>query len=111
MPLKNKPIAMFSLRYKLAGLFPSIKEAAQTANIPRQSIIKHLHGELMIAGKRYWRLIPNDIILDQDDLGKLTIFEFDKRINYPDRELYKIWRDRKIKVLESELAKQYNKKH
>lgn len=103
MPLKPKPIAMFNRHFILAAIFPSISEAASTVGTPRQSIMKNIAGELIMAKKKYWREIPDNIVLDQDDVGSLSMIEFDRKVNNPDRIVYLFKRGKKIKTKESTL--------
>lgn len=92
---KPTPVALFNSRYLLIGIFNSIKEASRVTGVVRQSIIKAVYGDTISAKECYWRAIPNDVILDQDDMGTLTLFEFDKEAGNPDRRIYKGTRMRK----------------
>lgn len=97
MTAKNKlrkPVAVFNSSYKLIAIFRSIKEASVLTGIVRQSIIKAIAGDIISVRNCYWRNIPADIILDQDDIGTLSVITFDKQVGNPDR---KIWAKRKIK--------------
>lgn len=82
------PVAVFNSRYMLMGIFGSIKEASKITGVVRQSIIKAVYGETITAKKCYWRPIPADVILDQDDIGKLTLFDFDREAKNPNRPIY-----------------------
>lgn len=106
MGSKRKPVAAFNSSYKLIALFRSIKEASDITGIVRQSIIKAVSGKMVTANHHYWRQIPSDVVLDQDDIGNLTVIEFDKTVGNPDR---KIWGKRKIRKLGSALMESQHK--
>ena len=57
--------------------------------IVRQSIIKAVYGDTISANNCYWRAVPHDVVLDQDDMGTLTLFDFDREAGNPDRRIYK----------------------
>lgn len=88
MGKKAKPVAIFNAKYKLIGIFRSIKEASDITGTARQSIMKNINGEALSAKKHYWRNIPDDFIVDSDDIGSLTLFNFDKEVGNPDRHVY-----------------------
>lgn len=88
MPLPSKPVAMFGKDLKLVGIFPSIFGAAKATKTLRQSIIKCLNGRCHVANNAYWRVIPEDYVLDQDDVGVLSLIDFDKQVGNPDSVIY-----------------------
>lgn len=81
------PVLAFDDTYKLAAVFKSIKEASDITGIVRQSIMKAVYGKMISIHSHYWRPVPDDLIVDFDDIGKLTLFEFDKTIG-EDRRIY-----------------------
>lgn len=93
MPRKSDrtptPVAVFNSRYLLSGIFGSVKEVSKVTGVVRQSIIKAVYGDIISVKGCYLRAIPNDMILDSDDIGNLTLFEFDREANNPDRKIYK----------------------
>lgn len=95
MNRKNVPVAVFNSKYLLTGFFGSIKEVSRLTGVVRQSIIKAVYGDTISVRGSYLREIPNDVILDIDDIGKLNMFEFDKAADNPDRKIYKGQRMRK----------------
>lgn len=82
-------VALFNSRYTLVAIFGSIKEASRVTGVVRQSIIKAVYGEIISVRDCYWRPIPDDIVIDQDDIGTLDMFTFDREIGAPDRKIYK----------------------
>lgn len=80
--IENKPkqVAAFNSSYILVAIFNSIRDASITTGIVRQSLIKAVKGELIASGGRYWRAVPEDFELEPDDLGKLSLFEFDESV-------------------------------
>lgn len=106
MPLSSKPIAMFGEDLKLLGIFPSIYRASKATKTVRQSIIKCLRGRCHVANNAYWRTIPDDVVLDQDDVGVLSLIDFDRRVGNPDTVIYvekTIKITKRVKVKRSEL--------
>lgn len=93
MPRKSDrtptPVAVFNSRYLLSGIFGSVKEVSKVTGVVRQSIIKAVYGDTISVKGCYLRAIPNDVVLDSDDIGTLTLFEFDREAGSPDRKIYK----------------------
>lgn len=78
----NNPttIVAFDATYILVAIFKSISEAATLTGTLRQSLIKAAYGEIISVNKRYWRAVPSDFQIEPDDIGKLTLFDFDAEI-------------------------------
>lgn len=87
--VNNKPttIVAFDSSYVLVAIFKSISEAATLTNTVRQSLIKAAYGDIISVNKRYWRAVPPDFQIEPDDVGKLTLFEFDAAVG-EDRKIY-----------------------
>lgn len=87
--MNNKPttIVAFDSSYILVAIFKSISEAATLTNTIRQSLIKAAYGSIISVNKRYWRVVPPDFQIEPDDVGKLTLFEFDEAVG-DDRKIY-----------------------
>lgn len=87
--VNNKPttIVAFDSSYVLVAIFKSISEAATLTNTVRQSLIKAAYGDIISVNKRYWRAVPTDFQIEPDDVGKLTLFEFDAAVG-EDRKIY-----------------------
>lgn len=95
-------ILAFDASYMLVAIFKSISEAAALTGAIRQSLIKAAYGEIISVNKRYWRAVPKDIQIDPDDIGKLTLFDFDAAVG-DDRKIYTTRKMLKTSVmLESE---------
>lgn len=107
----NKPttIVAFDSSYVLVAIFRSISEAAALTGTIRQSLIKAAYGDIISVNKRYWRVVPPDFQIEPDDVGKLTLFEFDDAIG-EDRKIYSTKKMLKSSVmLESEYLTLKNK--
>lgn len=92
--------------YRLCAIFRSISEASTISGVIRQSIIKAVYGEIISAKNRYWRAVPKDIEIEPDDLGQLSLFDFDEMCGV-DRKIYSTREMRKgSSMLESEYLKQ-----
>lgn len=85
----NQPTTLvaFDSNYILTAIFRSISEAATLTGALRQSLIKAAYGDIISVNGRYWRVVPTDFEIEPDDLGKLSIFEFDEAIGI-DRKIY-----------------------
>lgn len=102
--INNNPtqIVAFDATYILSAMFKSISEAAAITGTLRQSLIKAAYGEIISVNGRYWRAVPSDFQIEPDDLGNLTLFEFDDAIGV-DRKIYSTRKMLKSSVmLESE---------
>lgn len=102
--INNNPttIVAFDASYVLVAIFKSISEAATLTGAIRQSLIKAAYGDIISVNKRYWRVVPPDIQIEPDDIGKLSLFEFDAEIG-EDRKIYGTRKMQKSSVmLESE---------
>lgn len=100
----NNPttIVAFDATYILVAIFRSISEAATLTGTLRQSLIKAAYGEIISVNKRYWRAVPPDFQIEPDDIGKLTLFDFDAEVG-EDRKIYSTRKMLKSSVmLESE---------
>lgn len=85
----NSPttIVAFDATYVLTAMFKSISEAAALTGTIRQSLIKAAYGDIISVNKRYWRVVPPDFQIEPDDIGSLTLFDFDAAIG-EDRKIY-----------------------
>lgn len=110
--INNNPtqIVAFDATYILSAMFKSISEAAAITKTLRQSLIKAAYGDIISVNGRYWRAVPSDFQIEPDDLGTLTIFEFDAAIGV-DRKIYKTRKMLKSSaILESDYLKMTNNK-
>lgn len=106
----NKPstIVAFDTSYILVAIFKSISEAATLTGAIRQSLIKAAYGDIISVNKRYWRVVPSDFQIEPDDIGNLSLFEFDAMIG-EDRKIYSTKKMYKSSVMyESEYIKLKN---
>lgn len=87
--INNKPTTLvaFDASYTLVAIFKSISEAAALTGTVRQSLIKAAYGDIISVNKRYWRVVPSDFQIEPDDVGQLTLFDFDAAIG-EDRKIY-----------------------
>ena len=77
----------FDPSYKLVAIFKSISEAASLTGAVRQSLIKAAYGDIISVNKRYWRVVPEDLQVEPDDIGELSLFDFDSMVG-EDRKIY-----------------------
>lgn len=98
-------IVAFDATYTLVAIFRSISEAATLTGTLRQSLIKAANGTIISANGRYWRVVPPDFQIEPDDIGALSLFDFDATIG-DDRKIYATRKMKKNSVmLESEYIK------
>lgn len=103
-------IVAFDPAYKLVAIFRSISEASTLTGIVRQSLIKAAYGDIISVNRRYWRVVPTDFQIEPDDIGKLTLFEFDMEIG-EDRKIYSTKKMiKRTAMLESDYLKAYGNK-
>lgn len=103
-------VAAFDPSYVLVAIFKSISEAAALTGAVRQSLIKAAYGDIISVNGRYWRAVPPDFQIEPDDIGNLTLFEFDAAVGGEDRKIYATKKMLKSSVmLESEYLKLKNK--
>lgn len=105
--IRNKNIIVFDGNLKLIGMFSSYYTAAKATGTPHQLITKACNGSIVAANKMYWREVDiKEYIMDCDDLGTLTLPDFDK-MQGQDRKIYATRNMRKNEIiLESQLNKQ-----
>lgn len=80
-------VVAFDGQYRLCAVFRSINEASSLTGALRQSLIKAAYGEIISVNKRYWRAVPKDVEIEYDDLGSLSLFDFDDMCGV-DRKIY-----------------------
>ena len=80
-------VVAFDPSYMLVAIFRSISEASTMTGIVRQSLIKAVYGDIISVNKKYWRAVPADFEIEPDDIGKLSLLEFDATIGV-DRKIY-----------------------
>ena len=83
----NTQVLSFDSQYKLCAIFRSISEASSMSGAIRQSIIKAVYGDIISVKGRYWRAVPKDVEIEPDDLGNLSLFDFDEMCGI-DRKIY-----------------------
>lgn len=75
---KPKKILAFSNDYKLSAIFQSANQCERMSNIRHQALAMCVKGELLTTHGFYWRELPDEIVIDADDIGKLNLLDFDK---------------------------------
>ena len=80
-------VLAFDSSYRLRAIFNSVSEAAKMTGALRQSLIKAIYGDIISVKQKYWRAVPTDFQIEPDDIGVLTIFDFDAAVGQ-DRRIY-----------------------
>lgn len=99
----TKNIIVFDASLRLVGMFSSYYTAAKTTGVCHQMIAKACNGTIIAAKGMYWREIDiKEYIMDCDDLGNLTLLDFDREQGV-NRKIYASRNMRKNEIiLESE---------
>lgn len=72
-----KRVLMFNPRKNLIALFHSAIVAAKAMNSSTQAIHCACTGKTICSGRMYYRYVPEDIEITIEDMGTLTVEEFD----------------------------------
>ena len=99
-PLK---ILAFDKTHKLAAIFSSHNEAERMVGVTHQVLLRCCKGDTITAKTMYWREVPPDQILDIDDIGTLSLIEYDSVVGI-DRRIYATSSQKKSEVI---LSSQY----
>ena len=113
-------VLAFDKSLRLIGLFQSYSATEKVTGIKHQILLRCCNGQIISAKGFYFREVPEDTIIDIDDLNTLTLLEFDKQMGL-DRYIYatkKMKKDEVIKesqfknrfqVLQAKRSKQWKK--
>lgn len=83
-----KSVIVFDSNLKLVGMFSSYYTAAKTTGVSHQMIAKACSGKIIATKGMYWREVDTkEYIMDCDDLGTLTLLDFDREQGI-DRRIY-----------------------
>ena len=77
---KSIKVLAFNCEYKLVGIYSSFNACEKMTRTQHQIITRCCNGDLISSHGHYWRELSDDIIIDSDDLGKLTLFDFDREV-------------------------------
>lgn len=86
---KPKQILCFNKSKILAAVFASYRDAERITKGTHPCIAKACHGEMIMAYGKYWRELDSDIIIESDDIGTLTLPDYDVNIVHHDRLIYR----------------------
>ncbi len=105
MKFKNPVrVLIFDNRLRLVGIFQSYSAAERVTGIRHQILLRCCKGDMIASNGFYFREVPDDTIIDIDDLNELTVLEFDKQMG----ENRKIYATRNMRKDERILESQYN---
>jgi len=106
METTARKIAIFDSQLKLVAVACGISQLTKLMKKDSGSIIRALRGERVACGKFYPRYIPDDTIIEMDDLGKLDLLDFDLNWLKEDRLIYATRNQKRSGIiLESEFLK------
>ena len=107
-----KKIAIFSPQYKLVAISSCISSLAKLIGTDTGSLLRAIKGERVTCNGFYPRFIPDDTIIDVDDLGVVNLLEFDLEILGEDRFVYTTRKQRRSEIIkESEFIKIRNNRY
>ncbi len=84
-----KAILCFNPFKRLIGVFRSYREVEKLTGFKHQCILRAVSGDNVSAYGHYWRELDAETILESDDLGHLTLVEYDLNVAKKDRLVYK----------------------
>lgn len=103
-------ILAFDSLLMLRAVFQSYISVEKITGKRRQSIQKCCKGEMISCLGHYWREVPDEIIIDADeDLGKLTLIDFDDYVGN-DRLIYQTSKMKKDETILESVYKQKTKR-
>lgn len=102
----SKIVLAFDNTFILVAIYNSPYIASKMTNVYIQHLLKACSGEVIAAHGFYWRIADTaELQFDCDDIGRLTLFQYDKECGQ-DRKVYLSRRmKREDIVLESEYVK------
>lgn len=108
---RPKPILAFSNTLLLKAIFCSSAAAEKLTGVKHQALFNAIKGNSISAKGFYWREVDDDLEISQDDVGTLSLLDFDKemgdnRLIYATRSM----RPREV-ILESQYANRFNYIH
>lgn len=80
-------VLAFDNSLRLIGLFQSYSAAEKVTGIKHQILLRCCSGKMISSKGFYFREVPEDTIIDIDDLNSLTLLEFDNKMG-SDRFIY-----------------------
>ena len=75
----KKPLRVlaFNGSLKLVAIFQSYSAAEKITGSKHQVLLRCCNGQMISSNGLYFREVPEDTIIDIDDLNTLTLLEFD----------------------------------
>jgi len=80
-------VLAFNGSLRLVAIFQSYSAAEKITGSKHQILLKCCNGQMISSKGFYFREVPEDTIIDVDDLNTLTLLEFDKQMGF-DRHIY-----------------------
>ena len=110
--MANKPVkrlVAFNASMTLSAIFQSMVHVRNMSGKSHHTVMYAASGEQITALGYYWRFVPENVIVDLDDLGKLHMLDFDRECGI-NRLVHKTskWKYNDL-VMESELPRYHNK--
>lgn len=91
-------VLAFDKSLRLVGLFQSYSATEKVTGIKHQVLMRCCNGQIITAKGFYFREVPEDTIIDIDDLNSLTLLEFDRQMGF-DRYVYATRKMKKDEVI------------
>lgn len=91
-------------RYKrLVAIFCSFTECSAMTGVARQFLQRAAEGIAVMAKGYYVRALHPDVTVEDSDLRRLSLLDYDRDVLHEDRRVYRTFRLEKPAVLESKL--------
>ncbi len=71
----------FDKAHILTAMFSSYGEASRLLKVSRQAIAHCAQGHRIMCAGLYWRELSPELLIESDDLGKLTMESYDSDTN------------------------------
>ncbi len=100
----GKKVAVFDSQFKLISVVSGISQLAKMMSWDSGSILRAIKGERLSCNSFYLRFVPDDMIIDMDEIGIVDLIEFDLDWLKEDRYVYATRNQKRSDIiLESEM--------
>lgn len=104
--MEQRKIAVFDSKLKLVAISSGIGKLAKIMGVGTGDILRAIRGDRICCNGSYFRYIPEDTIIDMDEIGKVDLIDFDLDWCGEDRLIYTTGLQKRNAIIrESEFAK------
>ena len=80
-------VLAFDSSLRLIGIFQSYSATEKMTGVKHQILLRCCNGQMISSKGFYFREVPEDTIIEIDDLNTLTLLEFDQQMGF-NRRIY-----------------------